>query len=219
MDPIPRFLEPPTLCLALLVLVLPARTAAGDGAPTKEQRSVGVIEGKVYPTPDRTQPPVSRLPYASRVELLDSAGPPDLLQPWHRIRETGVDDGDCDGDGGDTTEAAGPVEGWMLDSILDSRPLLARGEKDRRSFRARRQEQTLAGRSFEDEVEQRLKRRKPELGRALEAIDQALADIPPGELETLHTFRREGQLRPLEDARPDAETAETSAAGEGEGRP
>ena len=189
------------------VLVCLSGSSSSLAAPGPPQwLSVAVLEGKVYPRPDRTTAPLTILPYATRVEALERAGPPDLLQWWVRVRpsdgaetsasaSTATDAGDPAGHSADTPPAA---EGWMLSTVLDARELVQDLEGDKKAIRrVAKQNQALAGRSFEDEVERRLAEGDGALANATIQLETALAQRESLAVSDLDAFRHEGSLPPF----------------------
>ena len=200
------------LAAVLVCLSGPSSSLAAPGPP--QWLSVAVLEGKVYPRPDRTTAPLTILPYATRVEALERAGPPDLLQWWVRVRpsesaeaspseHTKTDAVDLEGDSTGASAATGAATspaaaGWMLSTVLDARELVRDLEGDQKAIRrVAKQNQALAGRSFEDEVERRLTEGDGTLASATLQLEAALADRESLAVSDLDAFRREGSLPPF----------------------
>jgi len=164
----------PALLLAALLAagVSVGWVTADDGPPVM---SVQVREGQLREAPSFLAPVVARLPYAAAVELLAVDG------GWRQVRP--VD---------------GEASGWLHGSALTARRLvLVADSRKLRKKVADQQELALAGRSFQDEVEAKYRKKKKELAPGFQRLDQLLATSEEPTPEELADFREEGGLEPL----------------------
>ncbi len=151
-------------CITGLMLALPA-------AARQKTLSVQVREGQLRTSPGFLSRVVAVVPYTEQVSVLEER------TDWLRVR----------------TEDAGH-EGWMHASALTAQHLkLASGERDAQ-LGVSSDEQALAGRGFNSQVEAEFKQRNRNIDFA--RIDRMEALKIP--VATLQDFLAEGGLRPPE---------------------
>jgi|GEM_PF-6468802 len=169
----------PALALAVL-LFAPAEEQPGkkDKIKKKDLWTIQVREAQVREAPSFLAPVVFRAAYTSRVHVTESSG------PWRRIA---VPDRD--------------VAGWLLESALTEKQIVLEAPNKKMAKKlAQKKEQSLAGRSFQDEVEQKLRKKsKKDLAQGYARLDRVVAatqslGLTPGHLAL---FRAEGELTPM----------------------
>jgi SH3-like domain-containing protein len=164
-------------------------TAAGDDGPPV--MSVQVREGQLREAPSFLAPVVARLPYAAPVELLAAD------DGWREVRPV-------DGEG----------SGWLHGSALTPRRLvLVADSRKLRKKIADQQELALAGRSFQDEVEAKYRKKKEELAPGYQRLDHLLATSEEPTPEELAHFREEGGLESIPGPATTSEPGEPSDGG------
>lgn len=169
----------PALALAV-VLFAPGDPQAGkkDKIKKKDLYTVQVREAEVREAPSFLSPVVFRAGYTSRVQVTETAG------PWRHIR---VPDRD--------------LAGWLLESALTEKQIVLEASNKKMAKKlANKKEQSLAGRSFQDEVEKKLKKKKrKQLAAGFTRLDQVVAATDGLALGSGHLalFRAEGELTPM----------------------
>jgi len=170
----------PVVALVLLLVLGPAAWQTGK-KKNKNLWTVQVREAQVREEPSFLSPVVFRAGYTSRVRVVASR------DDWRRIE---VPDRD--------------LAGWLLASALIEKQIVLQAPNKKTAKKlAQKKEQSLAGRSFQDEVEKKLKdRHKKDLAAGYDRLDGMVAAVDsvapaPGEIAL---FRAQGGLTPVRDA-------------------
>lgn len=169
-----------------LLLLLAAPTGWLSDEPVKKNKkkdkklwTIQVREAQVREAPSFLSPVVFRAAYTSRVQVVGSQA------EWRRVE---VPDRD--------------LSGWLLASALMKKQIVLQAPNKKAANKlAQKKEQSLAGRSFQPEVEKKLReKQKKKVAEGYVRLDQVVAATDasapaPGELAL---FRAEGGLRPLQ---------------------
>lgn len=170
----------PAVALLLLLVLGPVAWQPGKKKKNKGLRTVQVREAQVREEPSFLSPVAFRAAYTTRVRVVDAR------DDWRRIE---VPDRD--------------LAGWLLASALIEKQIVLQAPNRKIAKKlAGKKEQSLAGRSFQDEVEKKLKEKhKKDLAAGYARLDgmvtavNAVAPVP-GEIAL---FRVQGELTPLRD--------------------
>lgn len=165
----------------LLALTLVLVYVAGAEAEKKAREvTVQVLETAVRQAPSFVAPVVARLGYTVRLQVVEETG------EWVRVEVPGHD-----------------AAGWVHASALTEKQIVLRAPDKKTAKRlAAKKETSLAGRSFQDEVEKRYRSKNPKLEEGYAALARLLATAPIPNPEELAQFRRDGDLAPLQGATP-----------------
>lgn len=170
----------PVVALVLLLVLGPAAWQTGK-KKNKNLWTVQVREAQVREEPSFLSPVSFRVAYTSRVRVVGTQN------DWRRIE---VPDRD--------------LAGWLLASTLIEKQIVLQAPNKKTAKKlAQKKEQSLAGRSFQDEVEKKLKdKKKKDLAAGYDRLDRMVAAVDsvapaPGEIAL---FRAQGELTPVRDA-------------------
>lgn len=171
----------PVVALVLLLVAGPVAWQAGKKNEKKKGLwTVQVREAQVRQEPSFLSPVAFRVAYTSRVRIVGTQ------DDWRRIEVPKRD-----------------LSGWLLASSLIEKQIVLQAPNKKTAKRlAQKKEQSLAGRSFQDEVEKKLKDKgKKDLTTGYTRLDamvaavDAVAPVP----SEIGLFRAQGQLVPLRD--------------------
>jgi SH3-like domain-containing protein len=170
--------------LVLIVLLVASPLAWRAGKKTKKAKglwTVQVREAQVREEPSYLSPVVFRAGYTSRVRVVDDR------DEWRRIEVPDRQD----------------LTGWLLASALIEKQIVLQAPNKKTAKKlAQKKEQSLAGRSFQDEVEKKLRgKEKKEVAAGYARLDGMVAAVDavapvPGQIAL---FRAQGGLTPLND--------------------
>lgn len=169
----------PVVALVLLLVLGPVAWQTGK-KKNKDLWTVQVREAQVREEPSFLSPVAFRVAYTSRVRVVSTQ------DDWRRIEVPERE-----------------LAGWLLASALVEKQIVLQAPNKKTAKKlAQKKEQSLAGRSFQDAVEKKLKDKGKNVAAGYARLDGMVAAVDsvapaPGEIAL---FRARGELTPVRDA-------------------